>query len=178
MRVMNGLVITLEEDKRFICVWLFYYVSNFADSRTEVLRYRSSPTSQCIQQQWSVRQNCFHSELTVDCSLLVSGGKEKKLWNQPALACFMLKATSVPQTSQANHSQYSSPEGLNLIVDSKSQPVELDYSTIELHVPSRRKKSLQTYCSVDFAFLALIRFDMTFDVMLRDDSSFTFTGNV
>ena len=37
-------------------------------------------------------------------------------------------------------------------------------------MPSRRKKSLQSYCSVDL--LALMRFDMTFDVMLRDDSSF------
>ena len=77
---------------------------------------------------------------------------------------------AVPQT---NHSQFSSPvEELNLIVDSKSQPVELDNSTIELHVLSRRKKSLQSYCSVDFGFLALVRFDMTFDVTLRDDSSF------
>ena len=76
--------------------------------------------------------------------------------------------TTEPQT---NHSQYSSPvEALNLIVESKSQPVELDNSTIELHVPSRRKKSLQSYCSVDFDFLALMRFDMTFDVTLRDDS--------
>ena len=91
------------------------------------------------------------------------------------------------QTPQTNHSQYSLPvEAFTLIIDSEPQPVELDNSTIELHVPSRRKKSLQTYCSVDFAFLALIRFDMTFDVMLRDDSSFgklkclifTFTGNV
>ena len=31
MKVMNGLVMTLEEDKRFLCVWLLYYVSNFAD---------------------------------------------------------------------------------------------------------------------------------------------------
>ena len=84
--------------------------------------------------------------------------------------CFMSKATSAPQT---NHSQCSSPvEALNLIVESKSQPVELDNSTIELHVPSRRKKSLQSYCSVDFDFLALMRFDMTFDVTLRDDPSF------
>ena len=37
-------------------------------------------------------------------------------------------------------------------------------------MPSKRKKSLQSYCSVDL--LALMRFDMTFDVMLRDDSSF------
>ena len=28
MKVMNGLMITLGEDKRFLCVWLFYYVSN------------------------------------------------------------------------------------------------------------------------------------------------------
>ena len=68
----------------------------------------------------------------------------------------MLKATSVPQT---NHSQYSSPvEALNLIVELKSQPVELDNSTIELHVASRRKKSLQSYCFVDFDFLALMQF--------------------
>ena len=45
MKVMNGFVITLKGDKRFLCVWLFYYVSNFADSRTEVPRYQSSPTS-------------------------------------------------------------------------------------------------------------------------------------
>ena len=45
--------------------------------------------------------------------------------------CIKSKATSVPQTPQTNHSQYSSPvEALNLIVDSKSQPVELDNSAI------------------------------------------------
>ena len=45
MKVMNSLVMTFEEDKRFSCVWLLYYVSNFADSPMEVPRYRSSPTS-------------------------------------------------------------------------------------------------------------------------------------
>ena len=115
---------------------------------------RSFFLSQCIQQQYSVRQNYFLSELTADCSLLVSGRKERKLWSQPALACFMLKATSVPQTPQTNHSQYSSPvEALNLIVDWKSQPFELDNSTIELHVPSRRKKSLQSVLFCGFWFL-------------------------
>ena len=39
-------------------------------------------------------------------------------------------------------------------------------------MPSRRKKSLQSYCSEDCDLLALMRFDMTFDVTLRDDSSF------
>ena len=86
----------------------------------------------------------------------------------------MSTATSVTKTLQTNHSQNSSPvEALNLIIESKSQPVELDNSrTIELQVPSRRKKSLQSYCSVDFDFLSLMRFDRTFDFMLRDDSSF------
>ena len=68
-----------------------------------------------------------------------------------------------------------------MIVDSISQPVKLDNSTIELHVPSRRKKSLQSYCSVDFDFFALMRFDiMTFEVTLRaDDSSFSrFPGSL
>ena len=63
-------------------------------------------------------------------------------------------------------------EPLNLIGDSNPQPVELDNSTIELHVPSRRRKSLQSCYSVDFDFLALMLFDMTFDVTMRDDSSF------
>ena len=36
MKVVNGSVITLEEDKRFLCVWVFYYVCNFADLRMEV----------------------------------------------------------------------------------------------------------------------------------------------
>ena len=69
----------------------------------------------------------------------------------------MSKVTSVPQTPHTSHSQYSSPvEALNLIVKSKSQPVGLDNSMIELHVPSRQKKSLQSYCSVEFDFLALM----------------------
>ena len=39
MKVMNDLIMTLEEDKRFLCVWLLYYVSNFADLRMKVPRY-------------------------------------------------------------------------------------------------------------------------------------------
>ena len=72
----------------------------------------------------------------------------------------MSKATLVPQ---ANHSQYSSPvKALNLIVESKSLTVEANNSTFELHLPTlRRKKSSQSYCSVDSDFLALIRFDIT-----------------
>ena len=35
MKVMNGLVMTLVEDKRFLCVWLFFYVGNFANLANE-----------------------------------------------------------------------------------------------------------------------------------------------
>ena len=114
----------------------------------------------------------FHSSKLL---LQLAGLGEKR--EEPVKpTCFMSKATSVPQTPQTNRSQCSSPvEALNLIVESKSQPVELDNSTgIELHLPSRRKNSLQSYCSVDFDFLAclLACSDMTFDVTSRDDSSF------
>ena len=93
-------------------------------------------------------------------------------------------------TTDKSFTVFFAVEALNLIVESKSQPVELDNSTIGLHLPSRRKNSLQSYYS---DFLALTRLDMTFDVTLRDDSSFgkltnscnfkkrlifTFTGNV
>ena len=72
-----------------------------------------------------------------------------------------------------NHSEYSSPvEALNLIVESNSQTVELENSTIGVTCAVEGKKSLQSYCSVSFDFLTLKRFDMTFDVTLRDDSSF------
>ena len=36
MKVNNGLVMTQEEDNRFLYAWLLYCVSNFADSRMEV----------------------------------------------------------------------------------------------------------------------------------------------
>ena len=148
MKFMNSLAITLEEDKRFLCVWLFYYVSNFADSRMEVPWHQSSPSSwdhfflsQCIQYAASrvsfdlprkSKETVLVGYVFGSCEVLgkissirsklpTAACWERKLWSQPALACFM--STLVPQT---DHSQYSSPiEALNLIGDSKSQPVEL-----------------------------------------------------
>ena len=76
-------------------------------------------------------------------------------------------------TTDTTDKSFTSVEALNLIVESKSQPIELDTDwTSELHVPPRRKKSLQSYFSVDFDFFAYMRFDITFDVTLRDASSF------
>ena len=90
--------------------------------------------------------------------------REKKRGNREANLLYVESDfVTVPKTPQTNHSQCSSPvEALNLIVESKCQSVELDNSTIELHLPSRRKNSLQSYCSVDFDFLVLL--DMTFAV--------------
>ena len=128
-----------------------------------------------IRERRSAAVKCWAKLLPfgINCRLQLAGLGKKwgETVNQPALACFMLKATSVPQTPQTNHSQYSSPvEALNLIVDSKSQPVELDNSAIELHVPSGRKKRLLSlFCGFWFP---CFKFDMTFDVTLRDDSSF------
>ena len=66
--------------------------------------------------------------------------------------CFMSKATSIPQ---ASHSEYSSPvEALNLIVEWKSLPIEVNNSTIELHLPVEAKGKLAITSSVDFDFLA------------------------
>ena len=55
---------------------------------------------------------------------------------------------------------------------SKSLPAEVNISTIELHLPVEAKEKLSIYCSVDFDFLALMQFDMTFDDTLHDSSSF------
>ena len=92
----------------------------------------------------------------VNCRLQLAGlGKKREETVKPTFSVSLLYVESDFGTTDATDK--SSPvEALNLIVDSKSQPVELDNSTIELHVLSRRKKSLQSYCSVDFDFLALM----------------------
>ena len=124
-----------------------HYLTNFADSRMELPRYRSCSTFLSVFSSSEVSAKITQS--------IRSKLPTEKFVEIVKPTCVTSKATSVPQTPQTNHYQYSSPvEALNFIVESKSQPVELDNSTIELHVPSRRKKSLQLYCSVDFDFLA------------------------
>ena len=60
---------------------------------------------------------------------------------------FMSKETSVPQV---NHSQYSSPtEALNLIVESKTLPTEVNKLTFELHLPRvemKEKLAIILFC--------------------------------
>ena len=124
MRVMNGLVMTLEEDEIFICLaaLLCEQFCRFANEGAKI----SSPTS------WD------HFFLSVFSSSEVLGKITSIRSKLPTAACWSLEekrgnceanllyATSVHQPPQTNHSQCSSPvEALNLIVESKSQPVEL-----------------------------------------------------
>ena len=184
MKVMNGLVMTLEKDKRFLCVWPLNYVSSFTDSRMKVPRdgwctiYRAPAQdidqvllhriifcSQCIQQQWSVSQKITSIRSKLPTAVCLSRGKKRG--NCEANLLYVES-----DFGKTNHSQYSLPvEALNLVVESKSQPVELDNSTIEIHVPSRRKKSLN-HIVLWILISNVALFDVTFDVTLRDDSSF------
>ena len=72
MKVMNGFEMTLEEGRRFLCVWLLYYVSKFADSRMKVPRFRSSPAVKCEAKLLSLGVNCR-------LRLAGLGKKERKL---------------------------------------------------------------------------------------------------
>ena len=142
----------------WIGIWSvgFYRGQKTGVPRDQVLLHEKLFFSQCIQQQWSVRQNYFHWSKLPTAACWSWEKREETV--KPT--CFMSKATSVPQSPQTNHLQCSSfVEALNLIIKSKSQPVELDNLTIELHVLSRRNKSLRSYCSVDFDFLALMQYD-------------------
>ena len=57
--------------------------------------------------------------------------------------CFMSKAKAISVPQLGNHSQYSSHVGaLNLIDESKSLPVEANYSTIALHLPVEAKEKI------------------------------------
>ena len=79
MKVMNGLVITLEEDKRFLCVWLFYYESNFAEIIFFVSVY-SAAVSKC----WAKLL-----PFGVNCRLQLAGlGKKREETVKPT--CFSL----------------------------------------------------------------------------------------
>ena len=45
-KLMNGFVIAIEEDKRFWCVWLFYFCEQFCRFANEGAKISmSSPTS-------------------------------------------------------------------------------------------------------------------------------------
>ena len=98
MKAMNGLVMTLEEGKRFLCVWLHYYVSNYADSRMKVPRYRSCPTSWDHFFFLSVFSSSEVLAKINQFGRLQLAGLGKKREETVKPTCFMSKATSVPHT--------------------------------------------------------------------------------
>ena len=139
---MNGLAMNPKEDKMLLCVWLLYYVSIFC-------RFANGGAKISIKS--------FFMEIIFFLRAFSSSevlGKHASMSKLPSAACwsrekreegvkptcFVSKATSVPQ---ANHSQYSSPvEALDLIVESKSLRVEVNNSTLELHLSNEAKEKL------------------------------------
>ena len=88
----------------------------------------------------------------VNCRLKLAGlGKKREETVKPT--CFSLlyvESDFVTTETQTNHSQYSSPvEGLNLMIDSKSQPVELDM-TFDVYFPGSLKPS-SSICYILFS---------------------------
>jgi len=61
----------------------------------------------------------------------------------PTSACWSREKREECVKPQATHSQHSLPaEALNLIVESKSLSIEINNSTIELHLPVEGKEKL------------------------------------
>ena len=157
MKVMNGLVMSLEENKIFLCVWLFYYVSNFADSRMEVPRYRSSPSSWdhfFFVSMYSAAVKCWAKLLPfrVNCRLQLAGlGKKREETVKPI--CFsLLYVESDFGTTQSNHRQVIRSILHPLIVDWKSLPVELYNSTIGVTCAVEAKEKLAIILLCEFWF--------------------------
>ena len=111
IKVTNGLAMTFEEDKRFLCVWLLFKVSNFCRCQNtvqnidQVLLRGDKFFSQCIQLQWSVRQKCVHVRSKLPTAALWSREKREE-GVKPNCFMYLSEATSVLHT---NHLQYSSP---------------------------------------------------------------------
>ena len=131
---------------------------------------------QSIQQQLSVTKSSLlvlrkNASIRSKLPTAACWSREEKRGKCEANMLYVKSDCGTTDKTFTESLQYSSRvEALNLIVESKSLLVKLNNSTIELQVPSKRKKSLQSYCSVDFDFLA---FDMTLDVTSRNGSSFS-----
>ena len=95
IEVMNGLGVTLEEGEICMCLRAALLCEQFCQARMEVPSYLSSPTSWdrlfCLSVFSSSevlgKITTIRSKLPTE-ALLVSGRQERKLWSQPALACF------------------------------------------------------------------------------------------
>ena len=114
IEVTNGLVMTLEEDKRFLWVWLLYLLylvlceqfCRFVNEGAKISINSVLLHEIILFSVYSAVLKCWAKMLLfgVKCRLQPAGlGNKREESVKPT--CFMSKATSVPQT---NHSQYSS----------------------------------------------------------------------
>ena len=108
MKVMNGLMMTLEEDNGSLClaVLLFQQFYRFANggSKISIKSYftRSFFFLSVFSSSEVLAKIYFHSSKLL---LQLAGLGEKR--EEPVKpTCFMSKATSVPQTPQTNHSVF------------------------------------------------------------------------
>ena len=134
------LVMTLEEEKSFLCVWLLYYVSNFC-------RFANGGVNISIKSFFFFFFSAFSCSEVLGKNIFIPSKlpiaapwswEKREEFVKPT--CFMSKAISIPQ---ANHPQYALPvEALNLIVESSSPPIEVNNSTIELHLSVEAREKL------------------------------------
>ena len=121
------LVMNLEEGKRFLCVWLFYYVSNFC---------RFANGARCQDQVLLHVDNFLHSAFSSSFLKILLFGVNYRLQfaglgrNRKRGRC---EVNLLYVENESNRSHYSSPvEELNLIVESESLPTEVNDLNIEL----------------------------------------------
>ena len=101
---MNCLVMTLEEDKRFLCVWLFYYMYimwAILPIRKKLWRYQDIDQvllHEIILFFLSIQLKCLAKLLPfgVNCRLQLASLGKKREETVPEPTCFMSKATLVP----------------------------------------------------------------------------------
>ena len=124
MKVMSSLVMTLEEDKRFLCVWLFYYVSNFSHCE-----WRCQDIDQVLLHEIIFFVSVYSA--AVKCQAITS--IRSKL---PTAACWSRKE------------KRGNCKAIDLIVDSKSQPIELDNSNtgVTCAVETKEKLAIILFC--------------------------------
>ena len=160
IKIMNSLVMTFEEDKSFMCLAALLCVEQFC-------RFENGGARSFFVSAFSSGKVLGKIlPFGVNCQLQLAVLRKKREEGVKP-TCFMLKMTLVPQT---NHSQYSSP-------------VELNNSTIGLHVSSMRTKKLAilSFCGLYDLWCRVaqwLKFWYTHKFILLKCLIFTFTGTV
>ena len=114
----------------------------------------------CLKSVYSAAVKCQAKLLTfgVNCRLQLAGlGKKREETVKPTIFSLLCVESDfgTTDTTDKSFTVFFARWGVKFERQLKISAcwVLVDNSTIGLHVPSRRKKSLQSYCSVDFDFL-------------------------